>query len=349
MNFASDNAGGVHPRIMAALAAANDGHVPAYGGDRITRAAQDLLREVFDAPDAAVHFVPTGTAANALALSLMAPGWGKVFCHQDAHIQTSETGAPEFFTGGAKLVLVPGTGGKITPEALIEALEANGRDSVHAGRNVALSLTNATEWGTVYDPDEVAALAGIARDHGLAVHMDGARFSNALASLDVAPADLTWRVGVDVLSLGATKNGCMAVEAVVIFDPALSEELEFRRKRGGALVSKHRYLAAQMLAWLEGDLWLQMASHANAMAHELALGLARLPGVRIDQRVATNQIFATMPRALYQRGLAAGISCHLWPHTQSADGDADEPVSIRLVCGWDTGLDDVTAALAALA
>ena len=188
MNFASDNAGGVHPRIMAALAAANAGHVPAYGTDRITAAAQDRLREAFDAPEAAVHFVPTGTAANALALSLMAPGWGKVFCHQDAHIQTSEANAPEFFTGGAKLVPVAGAAGRITAEGLAEALFLHGRDAVHAGQNAALSLTNATEWGTVYDPDEVAALAGIARDHGLAVHMDGARFSNALASLDVLAA-----------------------------------------------------------------------------------------------------------------------------------------------------------------
>ncbi len=347
MNFASDNAGGVHPRIMAALAAANDGHVPAYGGDRITRAAQDLLREVFDAPDAAVHFVPTGTAANALSLSLLAPGWGKAFCHQDAHIQTSETGAPEFFTGGAKLITVPGIGGKITPEALTEALILNGRDSVHAGQNVALSLTNATEWGTVYGVDEIAALTAIAHAQGIACHMDGARFANALVSLDVAPSDLTWQAGIDILSLGGTKNGCMGVEAVLIFDPALSDEFEFRRKRGGALVSKHRFLAAQVLAWLEGDLWLQMARHANAMAHELALGLSRLPGVRINQRVDTNAVFATVPRELYSRARAAGMSVHLWPHTQDEAGD--EPLSIRLVCGWDTRLEDVTGALAALA
>ena len=347
MNFASDNAGGVHPRIMAALAAANDGHVPAYGGDRITRAAQDLLREVFDAPDAAVHFVPTGTAANALSLSLLAPGWGKVFCHQDAHIQTSETGAPEFFTGGAKLITVPGTGCKITPEALTEALILNGRDSVHAGQNVALALTNATEWGTVYDVEEVAALTDIAHAQGMACHMDGARFANALASLDVAPSDLTWRAGVDILSLGGTKNCCMGFDAVLIFDPALSDEFEFRRKRGGALVSKHRFLAAQVLAWLEGDLWLQMARHANAMAHELALGLSRLPGVRINQRVDTNAVFATVPRELYIRARAAGMSVHLWPHTQDEAGD--EPLSIRMVCGWDTRLEDVTGALAVLA
>ncbi|ABL71731.1 threonine aldolase family protein [Paracoccus denitrificans] len=347
MNFASDNAGGVHPRIMAALAAANEGHVTSYGGDAITRAAQDRLRELFDAPEAAVHFVASGTAANALSLSLLSPGWGKVFCHADAHVQTSETGAPEFFTGGAKLVPIPGAGGKITPEALAEALLANGRDSVHAGRNAALTLTNATEWGTVYSPDEVEPLAAIACDAGLGLHMDGARFANALAGLDVAPADLTWRAGVDILSLGGTKNGCMGVEAVLIFDPARSEEFEFRRKRAGALVSKHRYLSAQILAWLEGDLWLQLARHANAMAHELALGLARLPGVRIDQRVESNAVFATIPSELHRRACEAGIGHHLWPHTQ--DAAEDEPVSIRLVCGWDTRIEDVTGALQALA
>ena len=346
MNFTSDNAGGVHPRIMAALSAANDGYVPSYGGDRITQAAQELLREVFDAPEAAIHFVPTGTAANALSLSLLTPCWGKVFCHQDAHIQTSEANAPEFFTGGAKLVPVAGAAGRITAEGLAEALFLQGRDAVHAGQNTALSLTNATEWGTVYSVDEVTALTAIARDQGLSCHMDGARFANALVALDVAPADLTWQAGIDVLSLGGTKNGCMGVEAVMIFDPALSDEFEFRRKRAGALVSKHRFLAAQLLAWLEGDLWLQLARHANAMAHELALGLARLPGVRIDQRVETNAVFATIPYHLHQRARAAGIGYHLWPHTQAEA--PDDPVSVRLVCGWDTRPEEVAGALAAL-
>lgn len=346
MNFASDNAGGVHPKIMAALAAANAGHVPSYGEDSITLAAQDRVRELFDAPQAAVHFVPSGSAANGLALSLLTPGWGKVFCHADAHIQTSETGGPEFFTGGAKLVPMAGTGGKIQPETLAETLAAH-QVSVHSGVNAALSLTNATEWGTVYTSDEIAALTAIARRQGMAVHMDGARFSNALASLDVAPGDLTWRAGVDVLSLGGTKNGCMGVEAVVIFDPARSEEFTYRRKRGGALLSKHRFLSAQVLAWLDGDLWLQLARHANAMAHELALGLSRMPGVRIDQRVETNSVFARIPREMHNRACGAGVCYHLWPHGQD-DGDSD-PVGIRLVCGWDTRLDDVEAALRALA
>ena len=347
MNFASDNAGGVHPRVMAALAAANEGQVPSYGTDRITRAAQDRVREVFEAPNAAVHFVMSGTAANALSLSLLAPGWGKIYCHSDAHIQTSETGSPEFFTGGAKLLLVPGADGRITPTALSRALAANGRDSVHAGANMALSLTNATEWGTVYDPAEVATLSAIAREMGLSVHMDGARFANALAALQVSPADLTWRAGVDILSLGATKNGCMGVEAVVIFDPEKAEEFEFRRKRGGQLASKHRYLSAQILAWLEGGLWLDLAGRANATAAELAVGLAALPGVSIDQKVQTNAVFATLPRALHDKARAAGAQYHLWPHDQAEDGE--EPVSIRLVAGWDADPADVRAFLSALA
>ena len=329
MNFASDNAGGVHPRIMAALAAANDGHVPAYGGDRITRAAQDLLREVFDAPDAAVHFVPTGTAANALSLSLLAPGWGKVFCHQDAHIQTSETGAPEFFTGGAKLVTVPGTGGKITPEALTEALILNGRDSVHAGQNVALSLTNATEWGRVYDADEVAALTAMAHAQGLACHMDGARFVNALVSLDLAPADLTWRAGIDVLSLGGTKNGCMGVEAVVIFDPAKAWEFELRRKRAGHLMSKHRFLSAQMAAYLEDGLWLRLAAHANAMAARLARGLAQMPEVDLVHPVEANILFPEWAEGIHAKLETAGAAYYPFPAPMGRE-------RARLVASWST-------------
>ncbi|MDF3606204.1 beta-eliminating lyase-related protein [Paracoccus sp. DMF-8] len=263
MNFASDNTGGVHPRIMQAIAAANAGNLPSYGADGITGAAQNALRRIFDAPEAAVHFVATGTAANALALSLLTPPWGRVFCHQSGHIQTSESGAPEFYTSGAKLVPVAGAHGRIDPDALAGALHEFGRSSVHAGRNAAISLTNATEWGTVYDPDQVATLADAAYRAGMAAHMDGARFANALAAQDVSPADLSWRAGVDVLTLGGTKNGCMGVEAVLIFDPARAEEFEYRRKRGGHLLSKHRFLSAQILAWLEDGLWLEIAAHAT--------------------------------------------------------------------------------------
>lgn len=348
MNFASDNTGGVHPRIMAALTVANEGRLPSYGTDAITLAAQQKIREVFDAPDAAVHFVATGTAANALALSLFTPGWGRVFCHETAHIQTSESGAPEFFTSGGKLVAVAGASGRITPEAFGAALMTHGRSSVHAGRNAMLSLTNATEWGTVYTAAQVSGLAAIAHELGMAVHMDGARFANALAAAPgLSAADLTWRAGVDVLSLGGTKNGCMGAEAVVIFDPALSEDFEYRRKRGGHLLSKHRFLSAQILAWLEDDLWLELAGHANAMAAALGQGLADLPGVVLDQPVQTNSVFATLPRGMALRALDAGVAFHIWPGDHVDDGQG--PLPVRLVCGWDTDPREIEAVLALMA
>ncbi|MFB9223748.1 threonine aldolase family protein [Paracoccus cavernae] len=344
MNFASDNTGRVHPKIMAALAAANEGHLPSYGTDPITRAAQDRIREIFEAPEAAVHFVSTGTASNALALSLLTPGWGRVFCHENAHIQTSETGAPEFFMGGGKLLLVGGEGGKMDTASFAHALQTYGDASVHAGQNSGLSLTNGTEAGTIYSVGEVRDLSAMAHDAGLAVHMDGARFANALAAQNTSAADATWRAGVDILSLGATKNGCMGAEAVVIFDPAKSMEFEYRRKRGGHLFSKHRYLSAQILAWLDDGLWLELAGHANAMARALAEGLAGIAGVAIDQRVETNGVFVTLPQAAVTRLVAAGASFHYWP--EPAEGDAS--VSLRLICGWDTRPEDVERFLSVL-
>lgn len=347
MNFASDNTSGVHPKIMAALQAANEGKVPSYGADSVTRAAEDMVREVLDVPEAAVHFVATGTAANALALSVVTPPWGRVFCHQTAHIQTSEANAPEFYIGGGKLVPVAGVGGKITPEGLVDTLTEFGRSSVHSGANAALSLTNATEVGTVYSVEEIADLAELAHGAGMQVHLDGARIANALAGANVAPADMTWRAGVDLLSLGGTKNGCMGVEAVVFFDPSTAEEFAYRRKRGGHLLSKHRFLSAQMLAWLQDGLWLELARHANDMAHHLGLELSRLPGVRIDQRVDSNGVFATLPRDMAIAARDAGASFHIWPGDHLDDGESDLPV--RFICSWSTTPDEVERLLAVLA
>lgn len=346
MNFASDNTSGVHPKIMQALVAANEGNLPSYGSDHLTQAATDQLRDLFEAPDACVYFVPTGCASNALALSLLAPGWGRVFCHESAHIQSSESGAPEFYTDGAKLVTVAGEGGLIDEGALRAGLMDYGRSSVHSGKNSALSLTNATEWGRVYSVDHVAGLSAIAREAGMAVHLDGARFVNALAAQNQSPAQMTWRSGVDVLCLGGTKNGCMGVEAVMIFDPSRAEEFEYRRKRGGHLLSKHRFLAAQVLAWLEGGLWLDLARHSNAVAHRLGQGLSQIEGVRLDQPVETNGVFATLPRAIYERARAVGAQFHQWPGDQFDDGQG--PVGVRLVCGWDTSETEVDGFLAAL-
>lgn len=335
MNFASDNTSGAHPRVMAALMAANDAHVPSYGADALTDRVTAMLRETLAAPQAEVSLVATGTAANALALSLFAPGWGKVFCHDAAHIQSSETGAPEFFTGGAKLCLVPGADGRITPTALQAALDLHGRDSVHSGQRSVLSLTNATEAGTVYSGAQTGALAALAREHGMAVHVDGARFANAVAAQGGAAADLLG--GVDVLSFGGTKNGAMGVEAVVVLDGARAAELAYRRKRGGHLFSKHRFLAAQMVALLADGLWLELAAHANAMAAELGAGLAQL-GIAPDQPVESNQVFVTLARPVHDRLRGAGATFHPWPH----DAISASKASIRLVTSWATRDEDVT-------
>lgn len=335
MNFASDNGSGVHPAVMAALMAANEGSVPSYGADALTARAETLLREVLAAPQAEIALVATGTAANALALSLYAPGWGKVFCHEAAHIQSSETGAPEFFTGGAKLCLVPGADGRMTPDALQAVLDLHGRDSVHSGVRSILSLTNATEAGTVYSADQTGALAALAHAHGMAVHVDGARFGNAVAAQNCAPGDLL--SGVDVLSFGGTKNGAMGVEAVVILDPVRAGEIAYRRKRAGHLFSKHRFLAAQIVALLQDGLWLELAAHANAMAKTLGDGLAKL-GYTPNQIPESNQVFVTLPRPVHGRLKAAGASFHPWPH----DAISATNASIRLVTSWATRDEDVT-------
>lgn len=344
MNFASDNTSGVHARVMAALAEANGGAAPAYGADNLTARAEGAVRALFDAPNAEVWLVAGGTAANALALSAVSLPWGKIFCADTAHVLTSECGAIPFYTGGATLVPVPTHDGRIAPDALAARLHEMSRKDVHAGERTALTLTNATELGTLYTPDAVRALSDLARDAGMAVHMDGARFANAVAALGCTPADLTHRAGVDVLSFGGTKNGAMMVEAVIVFDPARACGLDMRRMRAGHLMSKHRYLAAQMLALIEDGLWLQLAGHANAMASRLAQGLRGIEGVTLDLPVEANQLFPRLTAAAHARARAAGARYHLWPQVQAEQGD----VSVRMVCGWSTTeaeVDDLVTAL----
>lgn len=344
MNFASDNTSGAHPRVLEAVVAASDGHAPSYGADALTEAAAERVREVLEAPGAEVHFIASGTGANALAIASLIPAWGKVFCHEGAHVLTSECGSIPFWSGGGTLVPVAGAAGKIDPAALTLALEQNSRQDVHAGERAALTLTNSTEAGGVYAPAEVAALTAQARAAGLAVHMDGARFANAVAALGCAPAKITHRAGVDALSLGGTKNGGMMVEAVVVFDPARAPGLEMRRMRAGHLMSKHRFLAAQMLALLTDGLWLELAAHANAMAARLARALAEVPGVTLDEPCEANQVFATLPAAAHARARSAGATYHPWPRTQT-EGDA---ISVRMVCGWSTTAAEVDALARAL-
>jgi threonine aldolase len=339
MNFASDNTAPVPPQIMAALARANQGYSMGYGNDPLTARVQNRIREVFEAPQAAVHLVATGTAANSLALALLCPPWGAVFCEAQAHVNMDECGAPEFFTGGAKLVGVEGDHGRMTPAALAEALARTGGSGVHGVQRGALTITNVTEAGTVYDPDAIAALTALARARGLPCHLDGARFANALVATGATPAQMTWQAGIDVVSFGGTKNGLMGVEAVVVFDPAKSWELELRRKRAGHLASKMRYLAAQMDGWLDDGLWLDLARQANAMAARLARGLA--PHATPLHPVGANMIFARWPAGTHDRLRAAGAVYYPWPAPEGEE-------AARLVTSWSTTEADVDGFLAAL-
>lgn len=345
MNFASDNAYGAHPAVLEALAACNSGAMMGYGADPVTAQAEAAIREVLDAPEAVMRFVATGTAANALACAQLSPGYGRIYCHQDAHIETSECGAPEFYAGGAKLVTLAGEGGKLVPRALSDAIRIGAGSGMHGGQNALVSITNATEWGTVYRPDEVAAICAVAHEGGLRVQMDGARFANAVASLGCSAGDLTWRAGIDALCFGGTKNGAMAAEAVVFFDPALAEGFDYRRKQSGHVFSKQRYLSAQMLALLTDGLWLELAARANLLAARLAEGVVAAGGSLLAP-AQSNAVFATIPPGAHERAKAAGAIYHLWPD-KSAEGL--DPVPIRLVTSWDTPEADVEALIALLA
>ena len=345
MNFASDNAGPVHPRVMSALIDANEGHAPAYGADRWTEAATARVREVFEAPEAAVHLVATGTAANSLALSTLAKPWDAIFCTEMAHIQEDECNAPELYTGGAKLIALPAPEAKLMPEVLRGAMAPLG--SVHGPQRGPVSITTVTEKGTVYALDEVRAVAEVAREFGSRLHMDGARFANAVAALGCTPAEMTWRAGVDAVSFGGTKNGLMGVEAVVLFDPSLGWELELRRKRAAHLFSKHRYLGAQMLAYLTGGLWLEMARAANAACALLVEGL-RGQGWEPEWEPQANLVFVRLPRRAHQRLRGAGATYHLWEGPLE-EGDPAEPLLCRLVCDWSVGTGAVDRFLAVAA
>jgi threonine aldolase len=279
--------------------------------------------------------VATGTAANALALATLTPVWGAIYCHADSHIQTDECGAPEFFAGGAKLLPLPGADAKLAPGTVEAAMIEQG--VVHHVQPAAISISQATEAGTLYRPEEVAALG--ARRYGLALHMDGARFANAVAALGCSPAELTWRAGVDVLSLGATKNGALAAEAVVFFDRARADGFAYRRKRGGHLLSKMRFLSAQLEAYLSDGLWLRCASHANRMAALLSAGLAALPGARLRHPTEANEVFVELPEAAIARLAAAGFGFHRWGSPTSR--------CLRLVAAFDTRAADVEALIAA--
>lgn len=322
MNFRSDNEAPVAPEIMAALTRANEGASHSYGADAITARLQDRFSELFEMP-VTVYPVITGTAANALSLAEVAPPYGAVFCHAQSHVHTDECGAPEFYTGGAKLMPLAsdaGGSGKITARALDAAMAGLGYHGDHEPAPVALSFTQATEAGTVYSLEELGALCDGAKRHGLTVHMDGARIANAIARLGCRPAEMTWRAGVDILSFGATKNGAMAAEAVVDFRPekdrAGHRSLARRRMRGGHLLSKMRFLSAQLEAYVADDLWLTLAARANAGATRIAAGLDTCTGIELLHPVEANEIFMRVPPAVVAALREAGFEFHLW----SVDG-----------------------------
>lgn len=332
MKFSSDTAAPAHPTILEAMVAAAKGPAQSYGADAWTEAARDALCEVFET-DLDVWLVSSGTAANALALSVLCPPHGAIACHAEAHIERDERGAPEFFTGGGRLSLLPGAHARIDLTALRSRLAANDPSFVHETPLHVLSLSNLTESGAAYRPFEIKERAALAHEAGLAVHLDGARLANALVSTGATPAEMTWRAGVNVLSFGATKNGGVGCEAIVLFGAARQrlQELKIRAKRAGHMPPKMRFLGAQMSAYLKDGLWLELARRANTSAARLAAVLTKA-GIELAHPVDGNEVFATLPPGLAPRLTAAGVSFHPWP-----DG------SHRFVCSWATEPSEIEA------
>ena len=341
MNFASDNTACIAPEILQALVDSNSGFAMGYGNDDVTGAVERRIGEIFER-DVAVFLVPTGTAANALALAHVSPPWGAVFAHAEAHILTDECGAPEFFGAGLKLVGMPGIGCKVAPETLADTVSHYEGHAPHQVVPSAFSFAQASEAGTIYRPAEIAALAKIAHEHGMKVHMDGARFANALVRMNASPADLTWKSGIDVLSFGATKGGALAAEAVVFFDSQLAAKMAERRKRAGQLLSKHRFLALQFQAFLANDCWLRLARHANAMADRLAAGVTAI-GRPPAWPVEANLVFVVVPKAVEARLKAAGAHYYV-RHSESLPAKlGPDHCLIRLVASFATREEEVDA------
>ena len=334
VNFASDNTAGAMPEVMAALAEAAAAPTMPYGADAYTRRLSEVANEVFER-EVAIFPVATGTAANALSLATVSPPYGVVFCHEAAHIEEDECAAPEFYMGGGKLALLQGDGAKFTAESLRAKVEVDSpAPPVHHAQPAAVSITQATEVGAVYTIDEIKAISEVCRDNGLALHMDGARLANAISALGASPAEMTWKAGVDVLSLGATKNGAFSAEAVVFMDPGKAGDFEFRRKRGGHLFSKMRFLSAQLVPYLEQGRWIKNAANANAMAAALAQGLAGVDGVSLWFPAKTNILFLTLPSSMVAALNDAGCVFYAW-------GENNGAMSARLVTSFDSSAEDV--------
>ena len=329
VKFASDNVAGACPEVMDAIIKANEGDSTPYGNDQISTELQDKFSEIFE-KEVIVFPTASGTAANALALSTMTPSFGNIYCHKLSHINTDECGAPEFYTGGGKLVTLQGIRGKITADELDEAI--GGKGIVHHTQPSSVSITQVCESGEVYQLEEIKKISDVAHKHNLNMHMDGARFANALVSLDATPAEMTWKSGIDVLSFGATKNGCIAAEAIIFFKKDLVGNIAFLMKRAGHLLSKMRFVSAQLDAYISNDVWLRNAKHANKMGKKLSEGLTHHSDIKLSYPTEANEVFAKFPRNMIE---------HLNSEGYKMNEDELDGKSTRLVAAWNTKDSDV--------
>lgn len=341
MFFASDNWAGAHPRIAERLHASAAGFSRAYGDGDLDQAVYARFSEIFER-EVAVFFVATGTAANSLALAAYNRPGGISFGHRESHIIEDECGAPEYFTGGSRLHAIDGALGRMDVRTLERAVDRFAPEFVHAGRPMAISMTQSTEVGTVYGLDEIKAISAIARQYSLPLHMDGARFANALVSLDTTPAEMTWKRGVDIVSFGGTKNGCWCAEAVVLFDLDRAKEMAFLRKRAAQLFSKSRFISAQFDAYFDGGLWLDTARHANEMTAELAATIASSPVARLAWQPQANEVFAVIKTDVAKKALAAGAAFYDWHAPAGFDGQLGEDETLyRFVTSFATTADEI--------
>jgi threonine aldolase len=333
VKFASDNVAGACPEVLDAILKANEGDSTPYGNDQISTELQNKFSEIFE-KDVIVFPIASGTAANALALATMTPSFGNVYCHKLSHINTDECGAPEFYTGGGKLITLNGINGKITPKELDEAI--SGKGVVHHTQPSSVSITQVCETGEVYQLDEIKQISEVAHKHNLHMHMDGARFANALTSLNCSPAEMTWKSGIDVLSFGATKNGCIAAEAIIFFKKDLVGNIAFLMKRAGHLLSKMRFVSAQLDAYISNDVWLKNAKHANEMGKKLSDGLAKHNSIEIAYPTEANEVFAKLPRDIID---------HLNSEGYIINEDELDGKAVRFVAAWNTQASDVESFL----
>ncbi|MGB8816496.1 MAG: low specificity L-threonine aldolase [Rhizobiaceae bacterium] len=346
MHFASDNWAGVHQKIAESLTRHSSGFAPAYGASDFDKAVEKKFSDIFEC-GVSVYFVATGTAANALSIAAFNRPGGITFCHENAHVAEDECGAVEYLTGGSRLALIPGANGKMELSALEKAIARNPAAFIHGGQPMGITLTQVTEAGTVHSLDEIRAVSAIAKANALPLHMDGARFANALVALGCTPAQMTWQSGVDILSFGGTKNGCWCAEAIVVFNKDLDAQMPFLRKRGAQLFSKSRFIAAQFDAYFADDLWLESARHANGMAKQLADGLAASGRARLHSDPQANEVFAILANADIERLRAAGAVFYDW-HAPSDGSVRHDETMIRCVTSFATSVTSVKQLLSIL-